>query len=81
MATLVVKVTDAASGAPLPYVHTEVDGMVLTTGLDGTCSFGVNKGTTYTVKVRAVQYRPFSVSVPITQDAVTVNAQLQKAAL
>lgn len=81
MATLVVKVTDAASGAALPYIHTEVDGMVLTTGLDGTCSFGVNQGTTYTVKVRAVQYRPFSVSVPITQNTTTVNAQLQRSSL
>lgn len=81
MATLVVAVSDATTGAPLSYVHTEVDGMVLTTGLDGTCSFGVNMGKTYTVKVRNVFYRPFSVSVPITQDTVQVSAKLQKAAL
>lgn len=79
MATLVVKVTDASTGNALPYVHVEADGMVLTTGLDGSCSFGVDKGKTYTVKVRNVYYRPFSVSVPITQDTVSVNAQLQKA--
>ena len=79
MATLTVKVTDMQTGAAIPYVHVEADGQVLTTGLDGTCSFGVNQGQTYTVKVRNVFYRPFSVSVPINQATVNVNAQLQKA--
>lgn len=81
MATLVVQVSDTTSGNPLSYVHVEADGMVLTTGLDGSCSFGVERGKTYTVKVRNVYYRPFSVSVLINQDTVTVNAQLQKAIL
>lgn len=74
-----VKVTDAQTGNVLPYVHVEADGMVLTTGLDGTCSFGVNLNQTYTVKVRNVYYRPFSASVQVMTDPTTVNAAIQKA--
>ena len=81
MATLIVKVSDAATGNALPYVNVQVDGLSDSTGLDGTCSFGVDLGKTYTVKVRNIYYRPFSVSVQINQDTVTVNAQLQKATL
>lgn len=81
MATLVVKVTDAGTGNPLPYVHVETDGMVLTTGLDGSCSFGVDVGKTYMVKVRNVNYRPYSVSVAVAQDTVQVDARLEKAVM
>jgi len=81
MATLVVKVTDGQTGASISYVHVEADGMVLTTGLDGSCSFGVDQGKTYTVKVRSNFYRPFSQSILVNQATVTVNAQIQKAIL
>jgi hypothetical protein len=79
VATLVVTVSDWSTGNVLAWVHVEVDGMVLTTALDGSCSFGVELGKTYTLKVRSTSYRPFSVAVTIAQDPTQVNVQLQKA--
>jgi len=81
MARLVVSVRDATTGAVLPYVHVEADGMVLTTGLDGTVAFEFPLGKTATVKVRHIVYRPWSRSVPIAADRVEVSASLEKAIL
>lgn len=79
MAKLVVTVRDAITRAVLPYIHTEADGVVLTTGLDGTCVFEVPLGKTVIVKARSPIHRPWSRSVPVTAERVEVSADLEKA--
>lgn len=81
MARLVVTVRDATTGAVMPYTHVEVDGVALTSGLDGTAVFEVALGTTRTVKVRHTAYRPWTRTVPITAERVEVSADLEKAIL
>jgi len=76
-----VTVRDAYTGAALPYTQVETDGIVLTTGLDGTATFEFALGRTVTVKVRHVAYRPWSQSVPINAERVEVPANLEKAIL
>lgn len=81
MARLNVKVVDSYSKTALPYVHVEVDGRVLTTGLDGVASFDIPAGS-YTIKVRQIAYRPWTRTIQITQE-ITYQQQvdLEKAAL
>ena len=81
LAKLVVKVQDSASGALLSYVHVDVDGLVLTTGLDGVAIFDVPIGSTKTVKVRQIAYRPYTKSVQITQDRTPLTVSMEKATL
>ena len=78
MAQLAVTVKDATTGAALPYVHVEADGVVLTTGLDGAAIFDVPVGSTRTIKVRNVMFRPWSRSVSISSERVEVTASMEK---
>lgn len=71
MAQLIVKVVDSTTGAPLPWVHVELDGRVLTTGGDGVAVFDVPSGT-YTLKVRTLDYQPYSMDVNVP-GSVTVR--------
>ena len=71
MAQLVVKVVDSMTGAPLPWVHVELDGRVNTTGNDGTVVFDVPPGT-YTLKVRTLDYQPYTADVTVP-GSVTVR--------
>jgi hypothetical protein len=74
-------VRDAGTGAVLPYVHIEADGIVLTSGLDGVASFEFPLGKTVILKVRHLVYRPWSRAVPITAERVEVSADLERAIL
>ena len=69
MARLNIKVVDSYSQTALAYVHVDVDGRVLTTGLDGVATFDLPAGATYTIKVRQVAYRPWTRTIQIPQDA------------
>lgn len=71
MAVLTVKVVDKHTGAPLPWIHCELDGMVQTTGADGTVHFDTSPGT-YTLKVRALEYQPYTSRVTVP-GSVTVE--------
>lgn len=80
MARLNIKVVDSYSRAPLPYVHVEVDGRVLTTGLDGVATFDLPAGLSYTVKARGVYYRPWTRMIQIPQEAIYEQlVELEKA--
>lgn len=81
MAKLVVTVRDATTKAMLPYIHTEADGVVLTTGLDGTCVFEFPLGKTVTIKARSPIHRPWSRSVSVTAERTEVEVALEKAIL
>jgi hypothetical protein len=81
MATLVVAVTDATTGAGIPYTLVQVGGLSDSTGLDGTASFDVPLNTVQVVKIRHNAYRPYSASVSVNADPTRVNAALQKVAL
>jgi len=76
-----VTVRDATTGVDLPYTHVEVNGVALTTGLDGIAIFEVQLGTTKTIKVRHTVYRPWTRSVSITAERVEVSADLERAIL
>jgi len=68
MAKLNVKVVDSYSKTALPYVYVEVDGRVLTTGLDGVAIFDLPAGVSYTIKVRQALYRPWTRTIQIAQE-------------
>jgi hypothetical protein len=81
MATLVVAVTDATTGAGIPYTMVQAGSLSDSTGLDGTASFDVPLNTTQVVKVRHNAYRPYTASVSVNSDPTTVKVALQKVAL
>jgi len=68
MVRLNIKVVDSYSKTPLPYVHVEVDGRVLSTGLDGVATFDLSAGVSYTIKVRQVAYRPWTRAIQMAQE-------------
>jgi len=67
MARLNIKVVDSYSRSPLPYVHVEVGGRVLTTGLDGAATFDLVIGS-YIVKARQIAYRPWTRTIQIPKE-------------
>jgi len=80
MARLNIKVVDSYSKTALAYVHVEVDGRVLTTGIDGVASFDLPAGAGYTIKVRQVAYRPWTRTIQIAQEATYEQpVELEKA--
>jgi len=80
MARLNIKVIDSYSKAPLPYVHIEVDGRVLTTGLDGVATFDLPAGASYIIKVRQAAYRPWTRTIQIPQETTYEQlVELEKA--
>lgn len=80
MARLNIKVVDSYSKAPLPYVHVEVDGRVLSTGLDGVATFDLPAGLGYIVKARQVYYRPWTRTIQIPQEGTYEQpVELEKA--
>ncbi len=81
LAKLVITVKDGSTGAVIPYVAVEVNGVGLATGLDGTAIFDFPLGTVAVIKVRSVQYRPWSQSVSVNSDRVEVTASMERASL
>jgi len=80
MARLNIKVVDSYSKTALPYVHVEVDGRVLSTGLDGVAAFDLPAGASYTIKVRQVAYRPWTRIIQIAQEGTYEQpVELEKA--
>jgi len=78
MARLNVKVVDSYSKTVLSYVHVEVDGRVLSTGLDGVATFDIPAGS-YTIKVRQVAYRPWTRTIQISEGSYEQTVELEKA--
>jgi len=81
LAKLVIIVHDAGTQVPLPYTQVDADGSVLTTGLDGVCSFDVTLGKAVVVKVRHSYYRPWSSTVQVNTERFEVSCDLEKAIL
>lgn len=81
MATLNVAVTDATSGAGIPYTLVQVGGLSDSTGVDGTASFDVPLNSSQVVKVRHSAYRPWTTTVQVSSDPTNVKVQLQRVAL
>ncbi len=81
MAKLVITVKDASTGAVIPYVSVDVGGVGLSTGLDGTAIFDEPLGSSKVIKVRMVNYRPWTKSVSVDFERTEVTANMEKAAL
>lgn len=75
--TVVARVRE--TGAPIPWVYVEVDGVSGATGADGSITFQLPPRT-YVVKIRAMEWRPWTASIDLTQDR-TIVADLERAKL
>jgi len=81
MAVLRGMVRDKTTKAPLPWVLVMLDGYSTTTDRAGLYSIEVPTGT-YTLKVRAMRYRPYTVTIDLPEERTyTRDIELELAAL
>jgi len=76
-----VTVVNAATKERLYGIPISMDGMLLTTALDGTANFDLAVCRTYVIRISIVGWRPYSRSIHLTEDkpyALTVELEPAK---